>query len=167
MKSTNLLARTAMVMAMGLAAASCGPQSPPVPLPPAPGAPPPAAANEPGDVGVTIVGGEAPVPVIPQAASNSAMPGDIRLNFPTTDVRVVAKAVLGDLLRVPYTVAPDASGAVTLVTPGAISRQSVLPAFENALAQSGFALVQQDGGFTIMTGGSSQDVKSTTLTVTP
>lgn len=151
MKPTNLLAHSAMVLAMGLAAASCAPEAQPVPLPPAPGAAPPPVGQEPGDVGVTIIGGEAPVPVIPQAGSTASMPGDIRLNFPGTDVRVVAKAVLGDLLRVPYTVAPEASGPVNLVTPGAIARQSVLPAFENALAQANFALVQQNGGFTIMT----------------
>ncbi len=151
MKPKNLLARSAIALAMGLAAASCAPEGQPVPLPPAPGAAPPSAARQPGDVGVTIIGGEAPIPVIPQAAANATMPGDIQLNFPATDLRVVAKAVLGDLLRVPYTVAPDAAGAVTLVTPAPIARQSVLPAFETALAQANFALVQQNGGFTIMT----------------
>lgn len=146
-------AAVAPVLALALAASGCAADGGAVlPLPPAPQPAPVAPERVPGDVGVTIIGGEAPVPVMPSAASaTGAQPGDIRLNFPGTDVRLVAQAVLGDLLRVPYTVAPGVNGAVTLVTPGGISRGSVLPAFENALAQSGLALVQENGGFTITT----------------
>jgi general secretion pathway protein D len=103
------------------------------------------------DAGVTIIGGEAPVPSVPQAVQDKTQPGDIRLNFPSADVRVVAKAVLGDLLRTPYTVDPGVTSQVSLVTPGSIARSSVLAVFENALKAAGLALVPQNGGFTIMT----------------
>ena len=38
-----------------------------------------------------------------------------------TTVRVVAKAVLGDLLRVQYAVASDVQGNMAFVTPGRIA----------------------------------------------
>ena len=75
--------------------------------------------------------------------------GDISLNFPSTDVRTVAKAVLGDLLRVPWTVSPGLTTAVTVVTPGPIARSSVLPYLEEALRGSNLALVEQSGIFNI------------------
>ena len=142
-----------VALALALAASGCaGGSGAVLPLPPAPLPAPVAAERVPGDVGVTLIGGEAPVPVVPSPSSaTGAQPGDIRLNFPASDVRLVAQAVLGDLLRVPYAVAPGVNGTVTLVTPGGISRGSVLPAFENALARSGLALVQENGGFTITT----------------
>jgi general secretion pathway protein D len=125
---------------------------------------PPAAAAETfiGDVpnsseaGVTIIGGEAPVPLLPLATQDKTLPGDIRLNFPSADVRVVAKAVLGDLLRIPYTVTPGVTNQVSLVTPGPIARSSVFLVFENALKTAGLALVPQNGGFTVMTIQSAQ-----------
>lgn len=123
----------------------------PVPLPPAARAETFVGENPPADAAVTIVGGEAPVPAVQQDALRQARPGDIRLNFPGADVRVVAKAVLGDLLRVPFTVSPDVNARVNLVTPAPIARDSVLMVFENALKTANLALVPQGGGFTIMT----------------
>jgi len=108
------------------------------------------------EAGVTIIGGEAAVPTVPVVSQDNTRPGDIRLNFPSADVRVVAKAVLGDVLRIPYTVAPGVTSQVTLVTPGPIARNSVFGVFENALKSADLALVPQNGGFTIMTVQSAQ-----------
>lgn len=142
------------LLASALVLASCASQmgQKPVPLPQAS-----AAETFIGDAptnaesGVTIIGGEAPVPSLPQATQDQTLPGDIRLNFPSADVRVVAKAVLGDLLRIPYTVTPGVTNQVSLVTPGPIARSSVFGVFENALKGANLALVPQNGGFTIMT----------------
>jgi general secretion pathway protein D len=102
-------------------------------------------------VGVTIIGGEAPVPSAAVPQQGGAKPGNIRLNFPSADVRIVAKAVLGDLLRVPFTVDPGVTAQVSLVTPVPIARASVIAVFENALKGAGLALVARDGGFAITT----------------
>ena len=67
--------------------------------------------------------------------------GDIALNFPEADVRVVAEAVLGDLLGMNYTIEDGVSGPVTVVTARPISRDSLLPFLEDAFAIGGFALV--------------------------
>ncbi len=104
----------------------------------------------------TILGSEGNVPAAPRAPIDPTKRGDIRLNFPSADVTVVAKAVLGDLLRVPFTVAANVTAKMSLVTPGPIARSSVLGVFENALKASGLALVPQNGGFTIMTIASAQ-----------
>jgi general secretion pathway protein D len=146
-----------LALVMALAACSMDEGARPVPLPPPPPADSFVGDPAPGDVGVTIIGGEAPAPVKPvRSTASQAQPGDIRLNFPSADVRIVARAVLDDLLHVPFTVSPDVTGPVTLITPAPIARNSVLAAFENALKASGLALVPQNGGFTIMTVASAQ-----------
>ena len=97
-----------------------------------------------------VVPGEAPVPVPPQSVQFVPKSGDIRLNFPSADVRVVAKATLGDILHAPYTVAPDVTAPVSIVTPRPIAKSSLVPFLEEALRTSGLALIAQNGGFTIM-----------------
>ena len=143
-----------------LALAACGPEraARPQPLPPAPSAATFVGETPPDAVGVTILGAEAPPPAIttPPSTLGQVRPGDIRLNFPSADVRVVARAVLGDLLRVPYTVASDVSAPVSVVTPAPVARDSVLTVFENGLRAAGLALVPQGGGFTITTVQSAQ-----------
>lgn len=145
-------AAAAMALALALGASACaGGTQRPTPLPPASAAATfVGEAAPPGEVGVTIIGSEAPPPTLPPRRRDPAVPGDIQLNFPSADVRVVAQAVLGDLLRVPYTIAPEATGQVTLVTPAPIARQSVIAVFEEALRAANLALVQQGGGFAIM-----------------
>ncbi|MFM6830403.1 MAG: type II secretion system secretin GspD [Novosphingobium sp.] len=98
----------------------------------------------------SIVTGTGQLPVPPRTQTFEPRPGDIALNFPGSDVRVVAQAVLGDILGLPFTVAPSASGQVTLVTPRKVARGSVLELFEEALRVSRLALVRQNGGYTVM-----------------
>lgn len=152
------LRRRRAVALIALSLSACMPEGKRVaPLPPVTPAQTFVGEAAPGDVGVTILGGEEQVPsagaggpAAPGQRSAAARRGDIRLNFPAVDVRVVAKAVLGDLLRVPYTVGPGVMGPVSLVTPGPIPRDAVLPAFEAALKGGGLAMVAENGGFTIM-----------------
>lgn len=142
----------ASVLALALALAGCNQQpSRPEPLPRASAAEVFVGEAPPGDVGVTTIGGEAPVPSAAVPQQGGAKPGNIRLNFPSADVRIIAKAVLGDLLRVPFTVDPGVTAQVSLVTPVPIARASVIPVFENALKGAGLALVARDGGFAITT----------------
>jgi general secretion pathway protein D len=99
-------------------------------------------------VSATIVEGQRPPPVVtPQPVQIRG--GDISLNFPSADVRVVAKAVLGDVLKVPYSVAPGLTTAVTVVTPKPIARSSVIAFLEEALRVGGLALVERGGTFSI------------------
>jgi general secretion pathway protein D len=98
----------------------------------------PALAEQ--EVDTTIVEGEERPPVVAKPAPVLVRGGDIALNFPEADVRVVAEAVLGDLMGIEYTVAPGVSGPVSVVTARPIDRASVIPFLEDALAIGGFAL---------------------------
>ena len=98
----------------------------------------------------TIVPGEAPLPTTPGAPSGPAVKaGSIAVNLPNADVAVVAKTVLGDILRVPYTIAPGTARPVTFVTPGPVSRGSLLTLLEASLKAAGLALVPVGPGYTI------------------
>lgn len=99
--------------------------------------------------GATIVEGEAARPVTIPSAQPAVKPGDIRFNFPNADVRVVAKAILGDLLRLEYSVDPAVSGTVSVVTTTPVAHSAVLDLFERALRASNLALVPQGRGFQI------------------
>lgn len=97
----------------------------------------------------TIVEGEPARPVNIPSAQPAAAPGDIRLNFPNADVRVAAKAILGDLLRLEYSVDPAVNGTVSVTTAAPVARSAVLDLFERALRASNLALVPQGRGFQI------------------
>ncbi|HLY59106.1 MAG TPA: type II secretion system secretin GspD [Stellaceae bacterium] len=66
----------------------------------------------------------------------------ITLNFVNADVAEVAKAVLGDFLKLNYVVDASVKGAVTLQTTHPLPRDSVLPALEEAFRISGLALLR-------------------------
>lgn len=99
-------------------------------------------------VSATIVEGRPPTPFVPPQPVQ-IRGGDISLNFPSADVRVVAKAVLGDVLKLPYSVAPGVTTAVTVVTPKPIARSSVIAFLEEALRTGSLALVERGGAFSI------------------
>jgi general secretion pathway protein D len=97
------------------------------------------------EVETTIVEGEQRPPMVAEPSPVLIRGGDIALNFPQADVRVVAQAVLGELMGIEYTVEPGVSGPVSVVTARPIDRASVVPFLEDALAIGGFALTL-DGG---------------------
>ena len=118
---------------------------------PASQAQPPAPSADPADrqVQSTVVEGVAQGPIASTNPPVRVRGGDISINFPSADVRVVAKAVLGDIMHVPFTVAPGISNQVTVVTPRPISRASVIPFLEDALRTANLALVSSNGSFLI------------------
>jgi len=99
-------------------------------------------------VSATIVEGQRPPPIV-ASQPVQIRGGDISLNFPSADVRVVAQAVLGDVLKVPFSVAPGLTTAVTVVTPKPIARSSVIAFLEEALRVGGLALSERGGTFSI------------------
>lgn len=88
------------------------------------------------------------------AASSGAYPdasgAGITLNFSNADVRDVAKAVLGDLLKLNYEVDPSVQGTVTLTTASPVTRDEVLPIFEQSMLLAGLALVQDNDVYRIV-----------------
>ncbi len=84
-----------------------------------------------------------------QPVQVAAKGGDVSVNFPAADVNVVARAVLGQMLRLPYTIAPGITQNVTLVTQNPVPRSSLFGLFEEALRAANLGITQAGGVFTI------------------
>jgi len=119
----------------------------PTPVPAAPAAPaatPPAAADTRMYPGTNaFIKPPLPGPQRPKAEEAS-------LNFEAADVREVAKVILGDYLKVSYTVHPTVTGAVTFRTVKPISISDLLPTLEMLLRQNNAAVVMEDGLFKVL-----------------
>jgi general secretion pathway protein D len=76
--------------------------------------------------------------------------GTAEVDLDQVDIREAAKAILGDILRVSYSVDPNVSGAVTIKTAGAKPIRDVLGLFENALQQNNAALSVRNGAYSVM-----------------
>lgn len=101
-----------------------------------------------------VIAPGAPAPPAPSgfasAPSARIRPGDVTLNFPNVDVAVAAKAVLGDMLGLQYSVAPGLHAQVSVVTQTPIARADVLRLFEAALSNAQLALVRRDGVYAVL-----------------
>ncbi|HLY04446.1 MAG TPA: type II secretion system secretin GspD [Rhizomicrobium sp.] len=84
------------------------------------------------------------------AGMQESAAGGITLNFVNADVRDVAKAVLGDYLKLNYEIAANTTGQVTIQTSKPLARAQVLPALEQALGLAGLALIHSNGIFEIL-----------------
>jgi general secretion pathway protein D len=84
------------------------------------------------------------------AASDEPSQQGITLNFVNADVRDVAKAILGDYLKLNYEIAANVQGTVTIQTNQPLSRTQVLPMLEEALSLNGMALVRSNGVYRIV-----------------
>ncbi len=76
--------------------------------------------------------------------------GDITLNFVNADVRDVAKAILGDFLKLNYAVGANVQGSVTIQTSQPLPHDKVLPVLEQALRLNGMALVKADNIYKVV-----------------
>lgn len=101
-------------------------------------------------VRTTILRGRPAPPAPPPAPRGPAPGGDVSLNYPSVDVQAVAKAVLGDILNVKYTVDPSIHGVVTIQTARAIHRSEILPLFEESLRAANLALTYKGGVYQII-----------------
>lgn len=72
------------------------------------------------------------------------------LNLQDADVRAVADAILGDILKVSYTVAPQVQGRLTLRTGGPLPRTSLLAVLETSLLSVSAAMVEEEGMYHII-----------------
>lgn len=82
-------------------------------------------------------------------AQNSA-DEDITLNFVKADIRDVAQTVLGDFLGVPYVIGDKVKGTVSISTAQPIKGHMVLPVLEQAIEAAGFALVETQGVYQVI-----------------
>lgn len=89
-------------------------------------------------------------PVLLGAAGGQPAEGDITLNYVDTDIREIVRVVLGNLLKVNYTIDPAVRGTATLQTAQPVDRDSLLPLLESLLAENGAALSVRDGVYEVL-----------------
>ncbi len=117
------------------------------PIPPGSTAPPP--ANPPA-VPKVFAGTGNFVNTKPAAAPPPPGPEEASLNFEGLDVREVAKVILGDYLKLSYTVHPAVAGTVTFRTVRPIPMKDLLPTLEMLLRQNNAAVVNEEGIYKIL-----------------
>ena len=72
------------------------------------------------------------------------------LNFENSPVANVAKAILGDILRVGYIIDPRAQGTITLSSGRPIAKKDMLFVLENGLKANGLLLVRDSADYRIV-----------------
>lgn len=71
------------------------------------------------------------------------------LNFVAVEARAFVGAVLGDLLKLNYTVHPDVKGAITIQTANPVPRRDVVGVVEQVLQLNGLTLIVRNGLYTV------------------
>ncbi len=146
--------RLAVVFVLTIGVVGCqqqvhqAPGPPPTPLQPGAGAPAPRVSGP--------VIAQQPLP--PQAAISPGVRqapeggaptevggGQITLDFVDTDVREIARTVLGQLLRVTFTIDPAVHGTGTIQTAGPVSREKALQLLGTVLSQNGATISVSNG----------------------
>jgi general secretion pathway protein D len=117
------------------------------PSPPGPVAPPP---ENPPAVTKVFGGTGNFVNTKPAAPPPPPGPEEASLNFEGLDVREVAKVILGDYLKLSYTVHPAVAGTVTFRTVRPIPMKDLLPTLEMLLRQNNAAVVNEEGIYKIL-----------------
>lgn len=87
------------------------------------------------------------------ASPHIAENGDVSLHYVDADVRDVVKLILGDILKVNYTIDPGFMGTVTVDTPRPLRREELLSTLQNLLNQTGGMMTYQGGFFRISPAG--------------
>lgn len=89
----------------------------------------------------------------PQPGSQASQPGDITLNFVDTDIREIVRVVLGETLKLNYTIDPGVQGTATLEISKPMPRPALLSMLETLLNQNGATLVERGGIYRVMPAG--------------
>ena len=85
------------------------------------------------------------------AAQQARRSGDgVEVNFDGAEIREVARVILGDILRLPYTVDPRVQGQVVLSSGGPLPEQDLLPLLETVLRSFDAALLRSGGSYNIV-----------------
>jgi general secretion pathway protein D len=90
---------------------------------------------------------------LPVEAEGDAARQGYEMNFENTPVPTVAKAILGDILRVGYIIDPRVQGTVSLSSGRPVPKKDLLYVLESALRANNFALVRETEGYRVIPAG--------------
>lgn len=100
---------------------------------------------------VEYFGGQSAQTVTSGQQTGSATDGRrFELNMQEADVRGVIDAILGDILKANYTVAPQVQGRLTLRTGHPVTKASLLAVLETALLSVSAAIIEDNGSFHVV-----------------
>ena len=86
-------------------------------------------------------------PATPAAAGQA---GDITLNFVDTDIREIARTILGTTLKLNFTIDPNVHGTGSIDTGTPLPRSALLPTLETLLNANGATLVVRNGVYAVV-----------------
>jgi len=82
--------------------------------------------------------------------------GDVNLDFAEAEVKDVIRTVLGDILKVPYSIDAQVQGKVTIRTSQPLRREDVVAALETALKVNGAVIVLADSVYNVVPAAEAQ-----------
>lgn len=92
----------------------------------------------------------APGGTVPGSAPRTApAAGDISLNFQNASIAEIAGVILGDLLKVPFTIDAAVQGSATLNTGTPLNREALIPVLEAILSSMNAVLINQGAVYRI------------------
>ena len=96
--------------------------------------------------------GVASTPAVPPPPTPAAggQAGDITLNFVDTDIREIARTILGTTLKLNYTIDPNVHGTGSIDTGTPLPRSALLPTLETLLNANGATLVEKGGVYSVV-----------------
>jgi len=90
------------------------------------------------------------------APGNPAATGTpVSLDFADTDIREIASQILGNILKLNYTIDPGVHGTATLRTTSPLLTSQLLPTLQALLAQNGATLLESGGIYRVAMAGAS------------
>jgi general secretion pathway protein D len=96
--------------------------------------------------GVSTTPSVSPTPV----SNGQDQAGDVTLNFVDTDIREIARTILGTTLKLNYTIDPNVHGTGSIDTGTPLPRSALLPTLETLLNENGATLVQKNGVYAVV-----------------
>jgi general secretion pathway protein D len=93
---------------------------------------------------------EEPVVSPPPTPGARGQAGDVTLNFVDTDIREIARTILGTTLKLNYTIDPNVHGTGSIDTGTPLPRSALLPTLETLLNANGATLVERNGVYAVV-----------------
>jgi general secretion pathway protein D len=87
-----------------------------------------------------------PTPV----STGQGQAGDVTLNFVDTDIREIARTILGTILKLNYTIDPNVHGTGSIDTSTPLQRSALLPTLESLLNQNGATVIEKNGVYAVV-----------------
>jgi len=86
---------------------------------------------------------------LPVGAQDAGEDQGVTLNYVDADIREIVRQVLGEILKVNYTIQPGFQGQATIQTSHPLKREELLPTLQTLVTQSGGTLIYQNGLFRV------------------